>query len=29
LTGPSAILNAPDGGLYVASYTGNAIYHIG
>jgi putative membrane-bound dehydrogenase-like protein len=29
LTGPSALLNSPDGGLYVASYTGNAIYHIG
>jgi glucose/arabinose dehydrogenase len=29
LTGPSALLNAPDGGLYIASYTGNAIYHVG
>jgi putative membrane-bound dehydrogenase-like protein len=29
LTGPSAILNTPDGGLYVASYSGNAIYYIG
>lgn len=29
LTGPSSLLNSPDGGLYVASYTGNAIYHIG
>jgi glucose/arabinose dehydrogenase len=29
LTGPSALLNSPDGGLYVTSYTGNAIYYIG
>ncbi|MEO8606879.1 MAG: PQQ-dependent sugar dehydrogenase [Chloroflexota bacterium] len=29
LTGPSALLNTPDGGLYIASYTGNAIYHVG
>jgi putative membrane-bound dehydrogenase-like protein len=29
LIGPSALLNAPDGGLYVTSYTGNAIYYIG
>ncbi|MBZ0287092.1 MAG: PQQ-dependent sugar dehydrogenase, partial [Anaerolineae bacterium] len=29
LPGPSALLNSPDGGLYVTSYTGNAIYHIG
>lgn len=27
--GPSALLNSPQGGLYVASYTGNAIYHVG
>jgi len=29
LTGPSALLNSPDGGLYVTSYSGNAIYYIG
>ena len=29
LVGPSALLNSPDGGLYVSSYSGNAIYHIG
>jgi putative membrane-bound dehydrogenase-like protein len=29
LVGPSAIVNSPSGGLYVASFTGNAIYHIG
>lgn len=29
LIGPTAIVNSPDGGLYVASYSGNAIYHIG
>lgn len=29
LTGPSALLNTPDGGLYVTSYSGNAIYYIG
>lgn len=29
LVGISALLNAPDGGLYAASYNGNAIYHIG
>jgi putative membrane-bound dehydrogenase-like protein len=29
LQGPSALLNAPNGGLFVTSYTGNAIYLIG
>lgn len=29
LIGPSAIINAPTGGLYVASFTTNTIYHIG
>ncbi|MBI5667589.1 MAG: PQQ-dependent sugar dehydrogenase [Chloroflexi bacterium] len=29
LVGISALLNAPDGGLYAASYNGNAIYHFG
>lgn len=26
---PTAIINSPYGGLYVASFTGNAVYHIG
>jgi putative membrane-bound dehydrogenase-like protein len=29
LQGPSALLNAPNGGLFVTSFTGNAIYLIG
>lgn len=29
LPGPSALLNSPDGGLYITSYSGNAIYHVG
>jgi putative membrane-bound dehydrogenase-like protein len=28
LQGPSALLNAPNGGMFVSSYTGNAIYLI-
>ncbi|MBI3244515.1 MAG: PQQ-dependent sugar dehydrogenase [Chloroflexi bacterium] len=29
ILGPSALLNSPDGGLYVASFSSNTIYHIG
>lgn len=29
LSGPSAMINAPDGGLFVSSYNGSAIYYIG
>jgi putative membrane-bound dehydrogenase-like protein len=29
LVGPSAIINAPTGGLYVASFTTNTLYHLG
>lgn len=29
LVGPSALINAPDGGLYVASFTANTIYYLG
>lgn len=29
LVGPSAVINAPTGGLYVASFTTNTIYHLG
>jgi len=29
LVGPSAIANSPSGGLYIASFTGGAIYYIG
>jgi disulfide bond formation protein DsbB len=29
LVGPSAIANSPSGGLYVASFTGGAIYYMG
>jgi putative membrane-bound dehydrogenase-like protein len=29
LIGPSAMINAPTGGLYVSSFTTNTIYHIG
>lgn len=29
LVGPSALVNAPDGGVWVASFSGNAIYHLG
>ncbi len=29
LPGPSAIVNAPDGGLYVASFSTSTLYHVG
>lgn len=29
ILGPSALITAPTGGMYVASFTGNAIYYIG
>lgn len=29
LVGPSAVINAPTGGLYAASFTTNTIYHLG
>src|SRR5262249_19182050 len=29
ILGPTAMINSPDGGLYVGSYLENAIYHIG
>ncbi len=29
LLGPSAVVNAPNGGLYISSFSGNAIYYIG
>jgi hypothetical protein len=29
ILGPSAMINSPYGGIYVASFSGNAIYHIG
>ncbi len=29
LPGPSALVNAPDGGVWVASFSSNAIYHLG
>ena len=29
LPGPSAVSNAPNGGLYISSFSGNAIYYVG
>ncbi len=29
LLGPSAVVNSPNGGLYISSFTGNAIYYVG
>ncbi|MEP6986542.1 MAG: PQQ-dependent sugar dehydrogenase [Chloroflexota bacterium] len=29
LLGPSAVINSPNGGLYIASFSGNAIYYVG
>ena len=29
LIGPSSVVNAPTGGLYISSFSGNAIYYIG
>lgn len=29
LIGPSAVVNSPTGGLYISSFSGNAIYYVG
>lgn len=29
LLGPSAVVNSPTGGLYISSFSGNAIYYVG
>jgi putative membrane-bound dehydrogenase-like protein len=29
LLGPSSVINAPNGGLFISSFSGNAIYYIG
>ncbi len=29
LLGPSSVINAPNGGLYISSFSGNAIYYVG
>ncbi|MBI1279584.1 MAG: hypothetical protein GC179_15765 [Anaerolineaceae bacterium] len=29
LQGPSSVINSPNGGLYISSFSGNAIYYVG
>jgi len=29
LIGPSSVINSPNGGLYISSFSGNAIYYVG
>jgi glucose/arabinose dehydrogenase len=29
LPGPSGVINSPNGGLYISSFSGNAIYYVG